>query len=132
MSKLKRLHYILFHSEGALTEFFLGLISLTWGAWVLCPFWDAFAASSSFRLMDEIAPEWAWGGAMTLGGLCKIYTILSEQTRAKKLVFLASVFMWSCVSISFIAISPHAVGAPIYSLITAANAFCVWRSGGKV
>jgi hypothetical protein len=129
MAKMKRLHWILFHSEGALTEMFLGLISLVWGIWVLSPFWDAFSSNYAFRVMAATAPEWAWGGAMTAMGLFKIYTILSERKSLKKLAFLISIFLWSCVAISFINAAPLAVGAPIYSLIVIANAFCVWRCG---
>jgi hypothetical protein len=129
--QLKRLHYILFHSEGALTEFFLGIISLVWGLWVLSPWWNAFDGQVAFAVMQQIAPEWVWGCVMTIVGVLKVATILSEQPKAKQYVFLVSLFVWSCVAISFVASSPFAVGSPIYILFVFANAFCIWRTGGK-
>jgi hypothetical protein len=128
--KVKRLHYVLFHSEGALTEFFLGLMSLTWGLWVLSPFWDAFGASSSFAIMAQIAPEPVWGAAMAIIGLFKINFVLSENRKYKRIVFTLSLFAWMCIAVAFIAVSPGAVGTAIYSLIAAMNAFCIWRDAG--
>jgi hypothetical protein len=125
-----RLKYILFESEGALTELFLGLISLTWGLWVISPFWDAFKQTTAFCVMGQIAPEWVWGTIMTAAGILKVYAILSEQVRLKKIVFTLSIFLWSCISISFAASAPLAVGTAIYTLITIANGFCLWRNGG--
>ena len=131
MTRLQRLHWILFHSEGALAELFLALISVTWGLWVASPFWSAFSASSSFRVMAEIAPEWVWGAVMTVVGLLKIHSIVSQNYRLKRIAFTVSLFVWSSIGISFILVSPYAVGTAIYSLILCANSFCLWRNGGK-
>lgn len=42
--------------------FFNGLILATWAIWVLLPF-NAFD-NENFRVLEEIAPEVTWGGAM--------------------------------------------------------------------
>ena len=87
--------------------------------------------TNAFSVMNKIAPEWAWGGAMLALGVLKAYAILSEKNRMKHYAFLAALFMWSCVTISFIAATPLAVGTPVYSLITVTNAFIIWRNEGK-
>lgn len=120
-----RLKYILLHSEGALLEFVMCVVSILWGGWLILPF-DAFS-TTAFRVMGQIAPEDVWGGIVLFIGLAKMFSLLAQKKRAKKYLFFASIFIWSCVAISFIAASPTAPGTPIYSLITVLNAFCVWR-----
>lgn len=127
----KRLQYILFHSEGALLEFFMAFLSLVWGLWLISPYWDTFSATSAFTIMAQLAPEWLWGSTMTAVGIFKMYTILAENHRAKHYAFLAALFVWACVAISFIDASPYAVGSPVYSLIVITNAFIIWRNDGK-
>lgn len=126
-----RLHYILFHSEGALTEFFLGVFSITWGFWVLSPFWDALTPDP-FALLTLIMPEWMWGTTIAVIGCLKVYAVITEWLALKRIVFTASLFFWLCIAISFLGTLPFSVGTPVYLLIVSINALCVFRSGGIV
>lgn len=47
----------------------LGVLTLTWGLWILCPYWDVFTTAKIYAKALDFAPEWAWGTWSTMCGL---------------------------------------------------------------
>ncbi len=125
---MKTLKQILLYADGELLELYLGVFSLLWGLWCILPM-DSFRVSGAFALLGRIAPEHVWGIVVAGVGAVKIFAVVKKFISLKKIAFVAALFLWLCVAISFIAGLPFSVGLPIYSLTAFANFFCLWRNG---
>jgi len=125
---VKNLLTILLYGEGELLELCIAFQAIGWGVWILLPH-DAFAVSEAFHFLAIIAPEFIWGGAALLMGLILLIAIPKRMWRLEKLSLVASLFLWSCVTLSFILGGTGSVGTIVYTLFAFYSFFCLWRNG---
>lgn len=75
----------------------LGLLTATWGLWLLLPH-PTFASAPLFSKMSDLAPEWAWGSWAYLCGLLIIFSVIMERYRALSFAMGFAVWHWGAVS----------------------------------
>lgn len=81
MARLKTtLINIIMRDQMMLTRLILSLGSLTWAAMLLLPSELFNPGRTTYRIMAEIAPEWAWGTAFLIHGVFSMST-LTHNTR---------------------------------------------------
>jgi hypothetical protein len=96
-----------------------------WGFWITSPWWVVFGTSRTYRVMELVAPDYVWGGALMLAGLVLACSSLQDVTVAKlpALLFLVAYFVF--VSIVFGAANIGST-APITYLHVAATYAWLW------
>ena len=75
----------------------LGLYTVTWGLWVVNPFWTVFTQAPLYSAMsalapDMIPPEYFWGTIAVVCGIIIVYGALKRYYRA--LIVGATVAGW--------------------------------------
>ncbi len=59
----------------------LGLLTLSWGVWIINPFWSVFGTAQVYTRAAQFAPEWAWGTWATICGISILYGIYKGSAR---------------------------------------------------
>jgi hypothetical protein len=84
------------------------------------PWADTFTtASITFRLMESLAPEWAWGSLIGIGGLLQLISLFWGNGNWRRRTAFVLCLSWTFVAaMSWIA-AWQSTAAPIYSLLAA-------------
>lgn len=101
----------------------MGILTLFWGLWVVCPAWDAFSRAALYDKMSEFAPEWAWGTWSVTAGSILIITSWKHNyvNVCRALAFIA--WHWFTVSTLMWFGDWQNTGPLTYSLITSYAVF---------
>lgn len=76
----------------------LGLLTLSWGLWIVNPFWSVFGSARVFSRAVEFAPEWAWGTWSTLCGAIIIFAVLRGKFKTLSFALGFAIWHWSTVA----------------------------------
>lgn len=79
---------------------------------------DSFTRAQAYRVMAELAPEWAWGAVAVLAGA----GLLTKRAIA----VLGFVFVWAIAAIAWLVSNPLAAG-PAYGVGAVLYASFVYR-----
>jgi hypothetical protein len=98
-----------------------------WGLWLLIPWWDTFGSSKVFDAMETIAPEWAWGAAMTLLGLARLTMWIKDGhlIKFRRAFAVASMFVWVLITVVYALGNPLTTGVPIYATLIIAESIII-------
>lgn len=76
----------------------LGFLTMTWGLWIVNPFWDVFSRAAIYSKALEFAPEWAWGTWSTCCGATILLSLYKGNTKILSFSLGFAVWHWSTVS----------------------------------
>jgi hypothetical protein len=108
-------------------ELVCSLAMAAWGLWLLIPWWDTFGSSKVFDAMETIAPEWAWGAAMTLLGLARLTMWIKDGhlIKFRRAFAVASMFVWVLITVVYALGNPLTTGVPIYATLIIAESIII-------
>jgi len=124
---LDRLLYFLYGQNGRYPEVCLSITAVAWGIWVLNPFWDAFASSPTFSVMQKIAPEDIWGVLGLLLGGSLLYGSIRQYRPVMRWSTLGLCLFWLIVTISVGISNVKGPGLIAYAVYTWLNALAHLR-----
>ena len=96
----------------------LGIITSLWGAWLLVPCWETFAASPTFAVMTKIMPEETWGLGFFILGICLLIVDRYKQIKVEIVFSFLITFLWGLVTVTFILSNLTSTGVPLYGWLT--------------
>ena len=103
-------------------EYILSLAALSWGLWVLSPWWDAFTTAATFGPMARVGSEVAWGSAYSLVGLIGLLAAWRGSLLIRRVSLILSMFGWMIITVFYAAGNVYGTGFIPYlylSLISA-------------
>lgn len=109
-------------------EVWIGLLSLALGLFLLLPF-DSLETTPAFRLMNNLAPEWAWGIWLLASGIAQIGGLAINQRRLRMIAGLSSFFLWLFISLLLVLANPRAPAVIIYPGLALAAGWSFLRIG---
>lgn len=74
-------------------ELILALAALAWGGWLLLPI-NTFESSTTFRVLNATAPEWAWGILMVGAGLQLWYGLWQDSYTMRRWSLAIMACLW--------------------------------------
>lgn len=77
----------------------MGVYTTLWGTWVALPWIDTFAVSHHYRVMGQLAPEWAWGVLAIMFGVAMVGGVLKGSTDWVIRGAMAGYFWWTAIMI---------------------------------
>ncbi len=98
MSRLDKIAEGLLRPINPYATSILGLLTATWGLWVIMPFWSVFGKAELFEKMREFAPELAWGSWAFVCGLLIIYAIYAGRYRTLSAAMAFASWHWTTVA----------------------------------
>lgn len=116
----ERMRYVV--QGGGKLECLLLVINLSWGLWMLAPWWDSVHQVPGFRFM-AFWPDSAWGGMMTTLGVLHLISWLHAHWRMRRKTLLVLMGFWVVLTWSVVISNPAAPAVATYSSIWAAH---VW------
>lgn len=78
-------------------EFYIGWVSLLYGAWLLAP-GDYLGSAAVFAHQRKVLPEWAWGTLYITVGQFRLASILLDIRRLRQMACMMGIALWSAVS----------------------------------
>lgn len=100
------------------TEFFLGLLSLCFGLWLVNPFADTFNTVSTYRYITTLIPEPLLGVVMSLLGLIRIKALLYDNASLRRFIGLLGNVVWLFLSIGAFMGNPAATAVPVFGVVS--------------
>lgn len=76
----------------------LGLLTFTWGLWVINPLWTVFTQAPIYAKAEQFAPEWAWGLWATLCGACLLWAVSTGRFRIVTYALAFAAWHWCTVA----------------------------------
>ena len=95
-------------------ETFLAVQSITWGAWVASPMFDAFVSVPQAYSLLVWLPEWLVGGAFVVHGCAHMYVIYLRDVRLCRNAAMGAVGLWGLVLMNMLVSVPLSTATPIY------------------
>ena len=89
-----------------------------WGAWVGCPFFNAFQTSDTFHLMEKIAPEQVWGIVILLIGITKLIIMNTKYIKLRIAMSILIMFTFALLTTVYALGNWMSTAAPIYVALT--------------
>jgi hypothetical protein len=97
---LKSLTIFLIKKNAEVGELILGIFGVTWGVWLLLPFFDAFSLSS-FAGFATVADADSWGLVVLSVGLITFISANTNLTVLRRFSLLLNIFMWAFIALVF-------------------------------
>jgi hypothetical protein len=128
-----RLMFLLFSWDPEPMEFFLSATAILLGIWLLLPFSLFGMAPDFFRVMEYIAPEWAWGSVILAMGLLQGWGVswgslnfANEEVwgkfrRRRITICFVSLMCWLFLLLTFAMGNWRAMGTCLFLSIAASN-----------
>lgn len=108
-------------------ELFSATAAMLWGAWVLNPSMQTFAASPTFAGAASRGPEWAWGVLFLALGAAQSAVLILDVIRWRQIVASFAVATWTYLSVLVATSVPESTATVIYPLFALAAAWTVLR-----
>jgi len=86
-----------------------------WGAFLVTPI-KSFGTSTTFSVMEQIAPEYVWGSFTLLLGIVTFLS-LDQSIKRRLLICILISLTWALVATSLIIANPLSTATPVYALI---------------
>lgn len=118
---------VLRETDPTFAEFQTGFLALLWGLWLLNPHWFVFDTSPSFRAMEQVAPEWQWGGAITAVALIHVCGIAWHSLRLRSVAAALVCLLWIFIAAPIIYANPRSTATIIYPWLAFTAAWTYWR-----
>lgn len=108
-------------------ELLLGLYTLAFGLTLALPN-DTLAASTSFRMLAEIAPESVWSGVVLLAGFGGVISLLYGRRVGRLTALMGTFAWWGFMSIlAGLSSAWVSTGVGAFGLMSMASAWAYWR-----
>lgn len=76
----------------------LGLLTFSWGVWIVNPMWSVFQSAPVFSRALEFAPEWAWGSWATACGAIILFAVMTGKFKTLSFALGFAIWHWSTVA----------------------------------
>ena len=110
------------------TEFWLGLVTLALGFWLLLPC-DTFALGPGYRAMLALAPEPFWGLLWVAVGALHLVKLLTNGIHFRRQTAFLMVVLWLFQAVLIALGSMAGIGVAIYSTLALQAAWVYLRLG---
>jgi hypothetical protein len=124
MTKLvDRLIDLIYRRDFEYAELQGGWVAILWGTWLLNP-WVRIFVDDGWNRVAGLAPEHAWGAALTVIGICQLVALLKESYRWRRLSALSAAAVWLSLGVLLAMERPYRLAVP------SAWMFCIGASWG--
>lgn len=94
-----RLREIVLDYDFEFAELLCGTAATGWGLWVWLPWWDAYQTTTTFHVLEQLAPEWVIGFTAMVLGAAQLVALLADHRFCRKQLAFISFIGWSFITV---------------------------------
>lgn len=108
-------------------ELILASWAISWGLWLLAPWWTVFASTPTFAVMHGIAGEEVWGAAPTLLGIVLLVGLARHSYAMRRGALMGLALMWLAFWAALVLGNWQSTATPVYIHLATLCAMCYLR-----
>lgn len=125
MTFATRLRAVFGHLDVRSIEVVFLALTFGWGTWMAMP-WDTFGSAPSYRILEQIAPEWMWGATAIFIGTCRLCGLLFGSFPLRIFAAGAGCGIWWSTWVGIAIHEWRSVGVPVYFVLSVFCAYSLW------
>lgn len=81
----------------------LGVFTISWGLFVIAPWWDVFSTAQLYEYLHFLAPEWVWGAVAIVAGSIISWGVIKNSYKSLALGSWIGFIHWFLISVLYFA-----------------------------